>query len=600
MSSRVGGQLAVSEPRSDIVLKTFAFLLAAPLAYLTVNQALLQWHYRMRLPVWDMINIISLLDGNPSRSVNFLYHAVRDNEHRPIVSFLFYLWDRNYFHDSGELLYAAIFLANSLLVASLLGILVAMRDAMSLAYRVLLGVTVTLNFFAIFHYENLTWQKQIHEISCMLFLSVGLLFSAMVSNRDDAKRNNETDTLFVVLSGVLCLAATYSFGFGIVTWPVVIVHALLRGWKPWPLAVFAAIAVFAVVSYALTYIVLGQHTNPVSAISDPIGMIVYALHVIGAPFYYIFEDRSSVGVVAGLTSFVGLIGFIVAGVWIGLLYLARKRDPIPLQLRFISFHASMLICASVGMAILVALGRLTVNIGFESRYAIVGSLFWTSLLLLLVSSLRRRAANFTILVFGGVALAAAYLPAQRYETKLRVQEQTIYQAGVLATYRLAFWPRMPALHPDPATLFQVWFAQRAGGSFSQREPFKWIGNSILNLPPAPVSSRCLAYIEAVTRLDEDSRVAKVAGMAFIASKDTRLRWIVITDESGNGVGVGVPGLKRIDARNHFNELGIDENFDGQNSSGFEIAIVNEPGEKIQLWGIDLEGRACRLSDLKPP
>jgi hypothetical protein len=590
--------IAISLAYRRIILNLAAVLVTAPLVYLVLHQALALWHYRIRVPYWDMIGIVSQLDGHPSPGVLDLYRTVRDNEHRPIVTFLFYLWDRNYFNDSGELLYRAMMVANVILVFSFLAILVPVRRTIDLSYRVLLGVTVTFSFFAIYHYENLTWQKQVHEISCMTFLSLGFLLAALVSTRDSPDRNAAADILLAILAGIFCFAATYSFGFGLAAWPVVLAHALLRGWKPWPLFAFAAFAIFAVVTYSLTYVILQHHTNPIRAVSSPFDMMIYALHVIGAPAYYIFESLFSNKVARLLASIVGLAGCIMAGVQIVLLYSGKKLKQTTRQRRVVSFHATMWMFAAFGMSIMLALGRLTINDGLDSRYAIVGALFWSSLLVLLVSSLQRRAAYYCILFFGVAALAAAYLPARRYESLLRVREQSTYQAGVMATLRLHFWPRMPALYPHPSPLFEVWHRERPpGGSFAQREPFKWISTSLTGLPQAPISSRCLSHIDAVTRLTEDQRVAKISGWAFIAAQDTRLHWIVATDAAGTGVGAGVAGLERPDVRNHFKAEGIDANTDDQRSSGFEIAIVSEPGNQIQLWGIDLEGRACRLEDL---
>jgi hypothetical protein len=94
------------------LLSIFALLTVFAIAYLMIRQTILQWEHRIKFPFWDMGYVVSFLDDKPSPSLADLFWTFRDNEHRPIVSFSFYLWDRNRYGHSGELLYRAIMIAN--------------------------------------------------------------------------------------------------------------------------------------------------------------------------------------------------------------------------------------------------------------------------------------------------------------------------------------------------------------------------------------------------------------------------------------------------------------------------------------------------------
>ena len=155
----------------SILFTTVTFVMAAALFYLAVRQAMLQWEFRIPFPFWDMIGFVSFLDDVPRPSILDLYHF-RPNEHRPIVPFLFYLWDHNSYGDSGAVLYPAIMVSNALLAASLFGIL-AVRRKFDIALKMLFAAIVVLSFFSILNFENLTWQLQIHEILCLTLLSFG-------------------------------------------------------------------------------------------------------------------------------------------------------------------------------------------------------------------------------------------------------------------------------------------------------------------------------------------------------------------------------------------------------------------------------------------
>jgi hypothetical protein len=279
--------------------------------------------------------------------------------------FLFYLWDRNSYGYAGAVLYPAIMMSNALLAISLFGIL-AVRRKLDLALKILFASIVVLLFFSICNFENLTWQKQIHEILCLTLLSFGLLVAATVSIGTDNDRSAPADVALVLVSGLFCLAATYSFGFGLAAWPAVLVHGLLTRWRWLPLLTFAAIAGFTIVTYALTYTVLPYHTNPAEAAREPLRLAIYVLYLIGSVIQFNPTGAAVAAAPAAILSIVVMLRF----------YLSPAARPASRIGRLVASHAAMLIIASLCMAAMVALGRLTVNSGTDSRYVVVSSLFW--------------------------------------------------------------------------------------------------------------------------------------------------------------------------------------------------------------------------------
>jgi hypothetical protein len=582
---RLARRHAFPRPSVERVLFTsVAIVMAAALFYLAARQAMLQWEFRVPFPYFDMIGIVSFLDAMPHPGILDLYHTVRDNEHRPIVPFLFYLWDRNSYGYAGAVLYPAIMMSNALLAISLFGIL-AVRRKLDLALKILFASIVVLLFFSICNFENLTWQKQIHEILCLTLLSFGLLVAASVSIGTDNDRSAPADVALVLVSGLFCLAATYSFGFGLAAWPAVLVHGLLTRWRWLPLLTFAAIAGFTIVTYALTYTVLPYHTNPAEAAREPLRLAIYVLYLIGSVIQFNPTGAAVAAAPAAIVSIVVMLRF----------YLSPAARPASRIGRLVASHAAMLIIASLCMAAMVALGRLTVNSGTDSRYVVVSSLFWCALLILLLSTLSRRAVTTITLTSGILALAVGYLPARNYENLLRTREQDLYRAGVMATDRL-YGPNFPALFPTPEPLFAVWHKPRPPfQSFAEREPFGWIGTTLSDLPAAAASSRCFGFVDTVTPLANAAHVVSLSGWAFTSAPDTHLRWVVVTDTSDRGLGVGKTGLARPDVRKEFAGQRVNENPKDQLFAGYLIAVLREPGQQLLVWGIDDRGRACKLT-----
>jgi hypothetical protein len=579
--------LKVSRPhafaRADLKSVPFfvvALVLSAALFYLAVSQALFQWKFRISVPYWDMISAIAFLDTHPSPSILDIYHFP-DNEHRPVIAFLFYLWDRNRYGYDGEFLYRAIMVFNALLAISMLGI-VAVRRKLSLVFKILFAAIVFLFFFSITNYENLTWQKQIHEILCLTLLSFGLLFAAAVASRADSDRSTLVSSALALLCGLCCLAATYSFGFGLAAWPAVLLHALLTRWRWAPLLIFFAITASAIVTYALSS---QPHPGAIQAARQPLMLADYIVNAIGGilPFHG-RPIATMITVPVVILSILLLLRF----------YLTFPARSAPLFSNVVAGHAAMLTVASLCITLMMALTRLTENQGLDSRYAVVGFLFWCALLILLLDALRGIAVPAVVLTFGFLALTVGTLPARSYENLLRAREQDMYRAGVMATYHLNYYPTYPALFYD-ATPFPVWDKPRPPfQSFAKREPFGWIGANLADLPAAPELSRCLGNVDAIARSVDVPRVVSLRGWAVITAPHSHLRWVVVTDASNRGLGVGKPGIARPDVRMALAAQGIDDNPMDQNYSGYLIAAVTEAGQRLLVWSIDDAGRACRL------
>ena len=314
-------------------------------------------------------------------------------------------------------------------------------------------------------------------------------------------------------------------------------------------------------------------------------LAVYVLHVIGgiAPLQ---PDQPAAAVAAAPAVMLSIVLMLR-------LYLAPPMRPATRLSNVVAGHAAMLIVASLCMAVMLAIGRL--NNSIPPRYAVVGFIFWCALLILLLMTLRRRAAPTIALMSGLFALAVGYLPARDYQIMLRAREQDTYRAGVMATDRFQYFPKFPTLYPAAQPLEKVWHKPRPPfQSFATREPFGWIGATLSTLPPTPALSRCFGVVDTVTPLAEAPSVVSLSGWAFISAPDSHLHWVVVTDASNRGLGVGKTGLVRPDVRAHFAGQAINENPKDQNYSGYLIAAVREPGQRLLVWGIDDVGRACRL------
>src|SRR5262249_12478469 len=148
-----------------------------------------------------------------------------------------------------------------------------------------------------------------------------------------------------------------------------------------------------------------------------------------------------------------------------------------------------------------------------------------------------------VLAFGILTAIMAYIPAQRYEYSIAERDQRMYQAGVLATLLLDFWPKTPSLYWGSSEIYRVWHRPRPPNpSYAEREPFKWIGHSLLHLRATTGATRCLGHVDTIDVLEGDPRVLRLDGWALVAGNGDYLRWVLIGDDNDVGVGAGKPGL----------------------------------------------------------
>jgi hypothetical protein len=568
------------------IYQTLFVVIALWLFWLGYSQGLLQWKVRVPFPTWDMIAIESYLDSHPSPSLLELYRDIRDNEHRPIVTFFFYIIDRNFFGDDSSFLYPCIFACEGILMSSFLLPISNLRREIKFGSVALFTSTIVYLFFSGIHYENLWWQKQIHELSSLFFVSLAVFFATLVSGEEDSLRVIWRDNLFAAASGFLCVLASYSFGFGLVAWIVIGCHAVIRRWNLVAVLIFGTLAVSTILSYAFTYSPLAQHSDLSNTFLEPIQIFGYAMKILGA-LPATFHPIPAI--------IISILGVFFGTAQIFKTYFSADQNDIPRSRKSISQYSAMMFVASFGMALMTGIGRVTVNSGFDSRYAVLGSLYWASLLSLILTNSTQKKSTFYVLLFGLVTAFAGTTIDDDIQNRIRDGQQYKYMAGTLATLNLFYWPELVALYPAPNPIQEVWTRQRFPAlSFAERAPFGYIGKVIKDSSESSATTKCFGYIDDLGTIKSAPAVIIATGWAFIASDVSRLKWIIISDESNTVRGAGLASIKRPDVRAAYEKLGESRAATDQLYSGFKIIAATKPGQKLKLWGVDEAGSICKI------
>jgi hypothetical protein len=418
-----------------------------------------------------------------------------------------------------------------------------------------------LLFWAV-QYENQTWPFQV-QFYAVVLTATGC-FAAVASRATMAN---------TAVAAALGFVAAFSLASGVM---VPILAVALALWLRQPARNVAALVLAAsgtFAAYLWGYQTPQGHTDPVHAITDPIGLIAYVGAELGAPFGNALRqlDRQPHMAAAIVIGGLGCAGW-VACAWAvhrrparnsgGLEHHPVERDQPSKTSSSIkglglssdprrSQKALVMTAAFVlAMTGLTAIGRLDFGVASAaaSRYTTTSLLFWVCLLLL-ATALMPRAQ-------GWAALATAALLGLAGLT----QSRFVALAGVIAGDRALALPAIAAgvadtslirpIYPDaalPLFMGPTELSTRTG-VFSQ--PWaQWIGTPLRDHVPITPAGQCAGRFSRATRIADPTYPGwRVEGTVSAPSRKRR-SLIVLTGPDGRvrGYGVGDAGTTTLEA-----------------------------------------------------
>ena len=347
-------------------------LAALPPAFLLA--ALIAWH--VTVPYLDQWELVPLLEKMEQGTLTFADLWAPHNEHRIFFPKILMLTLASWTHWDIRFEIALSYLL-ALLLFGLLARALRMTAPDSQSWcRCWSYSLLSLAVFSMSQWENwfLGWQLQI-------FLAVVTVIAALqclVSARPGA------DTAVAAI--LLALAASSSFGAGILIWPVGLIPILLL-WKKHA-RVYAALAwAVAGTAYLIIHFVTLPPSLHESAAAGAAPLYRYPLYVatyLGAPLITWDGGRASI---IGLHSMLAAAAGLTGGVAWALVSWKLRRARTRAYVFWLSLGMFAILCA-IGTAIARADDPMGTEQAASSRYITLGNLFWYSLLGLGVQSWR--------------------------------------------------------------------------------------------------------------------------------------------------------------------------------------------------------------------
>ena len=545
------------------------------------------------VPAWDMVNVLHFLLGGLGKGIpNWLSSDLFDyiaNEHRPLLPMLIWGFDFQFFDSYGIVPQVLMQLFAIMTVVLITGWSrpPGISQSMTALAIMVCGCALILSPM---HYENLVWPVQIHVYTSVLFSVLALSVAVGVPRGGWPQQIGQA-----VLSSFLAFCATFSFGYGLVVWPALLIHGLLARW-PWHsyLTIMAASA-GTIAMYYSKFNILEGVSDPTESILDPLELTNYVSLLLAGPIV-------GAGIGVTLSHIMGYIMLAVFGYASFRVYLQRQVID-DQQVR------SLLICIyCIGAGLLTALVRVTVNTGFDSRYRIIPTLFILAMPGLFhirppIQTLGRQLAIVAFL-FGILGLSAGSFVFNN--DALRHRQFMIREGAIVAAFHADPNPR--GLFPPSSEIINdlVWpYYFEHHGHAPPLNIFMWLGQTfpppVLSVQSKPPEPQCMGHVDTLINQEGNPEFDIPLGWARLGPNGEReAHWVIITNSSGVMIGLATTGTPRDDVENFLNASWLDNLLTATDRAGFTGLIRSQPGDELSFFAYK-EGEFCQFSrNVKAP
>jgi hypothetical protein len=390
------------------------------------------------------------------------------NGHRPVVPGLFFLADL-YLFGANNYFLSAVGIVLAFLLAGCWSWLAWRETETDLATRALCGGLPWIFVFWLGNSRTLGHGSEaIQNFLALdgLLLGVG---ATLASRTADRGLHGRPWLSYALAASVGCLIATFSFGSGIVSWPVTIGVGLLAGAPAAVLVVLGGGLLGSLLMYAGVSSNVGTGLSPVGLFETLLDAAVW----LGSPLSRVITPFRSINpdtLVDVYCAVLGAIGLLLALVLVTRWSLRRQAAS------DLENWCIAVIAFAAGTALLVALARGTYFSELPAqrvapRYVIWSSVFWAGLLILLgLEATRRKRRLSTRTWQGAVALVTLGLLPAHNARNMEYGKYQLEHALIAVGLNIRDDEMTKRLHPRPQEVYTLadWLRVRGFGINSWR------------------------------------------------------------------------------------------------------------------------------------
>ena len=479
------------------------------------------------------------------------------NEHRLFLARIQFLVDYRFF--DGTNVYLFVWIATScLLLAGTFAAAVwfETRDWLLTLGALAVAGTSALPLAGL---ENLTLGVQVQFVQVFLWSAVSILSVVMAARSTLASRQ----AIGAGVAAVAAIAATYSLANGLLAWVVLVVLAVLLGLDRRCTAALVIVGLATTATYMWHFELTGERS-----LSDPVGLVHYVVLYLGA------APTPN----AGSAAIAGTAGLVLLLVLCRLAWTERRGPSI-----LVPFGAG--VSAFIALtAAQTATGRLDLGVdqALTSRYSIASYTFWLGLFVGFLPAVRVRLRSLPWGVPAYLGGAAGFALVISYAALPSSPELRSFVAGRQATvvaYRSGvedvFASPVPGLQFGPGVTSALRFLERE--KLGPWAPGGMVDEMRVTGPGDRTDRACLGQLDSQASVPGGTRL-----LGWIAARDgeTTSRHLVVLDDAGRRVGLGLVGLRRpVDQPGIADPAwsGFIAYARGQPTSPLEVVLLDENG-----------------------
>lgn len=484
------------------------------------------------VPYWDMWDsYLPFLDQAASGDWHVWWH--QHNEHRIVLSRLFFWADLRWFDGAGWFLVAVNYLLVALGAVLFCRILRehAAAHERSIALHALTAFTVICLFFWS-QSENLTWGFQSQFILAQLLPLTALYALYRALDRGAGA---------FALACLLGILSVLTMANGILALPLMALYAMLTRQGARRIGVLLVLAVLTVWAYFHDYSSPAGHGSLAQALKDgPEHFIRYVFTYLGGPFNYAFGG-GKLGKIAALLA--GLL-FVVGAARIAWRTLrAPRQASLPLALLFFVAYIG-------GTAVGTAIGRAQFGVeqALAHRYTTPALMAWVALLVLSAPALLALQGWRRRLAYGAMGLMILPMLAfQSQALQSRADEMFDRATGALAIeLRIRDTQEINHVYPSPDVIAHSEQAADRQRSVFGMYPYRGARVQMNTMFAPQVLPPCQGFIDFTNIAEGDSRYLRVDGWLYEPAGKTVPQVVRFLDAGGKQVGYALGGKVRDD------------------------------------------------------
>ncbi len=483
-----------------------------------------------RLPFaesWLQISVVA--QGRSPVSPDWLWQ--QHLEHRFLIPKLFLAVDLWLFHASQIFLLASIFIIQLLHLTLLGWSMRALGGWRGALWRCGFGVAAFCLFFPS-QWETFVFSFEVIFVLSALFASLSFVALLLYWMKSQPPTAGGWPSVFLLLSILAALGATFSLANGNLVWPLLVAAALLLRLRLSAILVLIVSGTIGILGYFHGYVRPPVSASPWLAAHNPWQVLKYLATYLGASWTTAYSHSAI------------FYGF--AGLALALCLIPRFRLPVDAS-RVFSVQLLLILMFCLGTACITTLGRANSGLdqAFSSRYQTFALLYWWALLLLLLLPLfRRTQAPFAVIAEAcllAIMLSGVHVAADGVR-KARAHGFELNVAAIALMTDTHDRAQLQLIYPDPDYLWQLVpymrekqlsiFAPNAGPQLGERL------DSVFGLASP---EECVGAVQSVETIgDGSSQAHRITGWAW-DRKQQRPPAQIVAAADGVIVGLGAMG-----------------------------------------------------------